>query len=61
MQWGRLAGISAAGAVAEATPHPKELGSGSLGLKIEAGGLNCPAVVFPGGSQEGPGSEGGKT
>lgn len=63
VQWGRPAGISAAGAVGEAVPHPAELGSESLGLKDEAGGLSCPRMVFPwrggggGGSQEGLGSK----
>ena len=47
VQWGRPAGISAAGAVGEAVPHPAELGSESLGLKDEAGGLSCPRMVFP--------------
>lgn len=42
-----------------APPPPAELGSESLGLKDEAGGLSCPRMVFPlgGGSQEGLGSE----
>lgn len=54
-RWGRPADISAAGTIAEATPHPTELGSGSLGLKDEARGLNCPWMVFPGGVPGGAG------
>ena len=52
---GGPADTSAAGTIAEAAPHPTELGSGSLGLQDEARGLNCPWMAFPGGVPGGPG------